>query len=157
MDSVILLFLFSTPLVYFRMARIWLFVVVPVSLERCRHLQNRIFIFYCKTQGEQKWPLRFVETICDFIFSFFHPSQPFFVLFFCRGGLRFFSLRLQPLSSLFRYCFLFFRPLSPIFLFYNSKVTSKCSPVCLAKKMFLSIIKPMVSSIVFFGRSGTLF
>ena len=74
MESNYFLFLFSTPLVSFRVARIWSFVVVTVSRERCRHLQNRIFIFYCKTQGEPKWLLRFVETICDFLFSFFHPS-----------------------------------------------------------------------------------
>ena len=63
-------FRFFTPPSYFS----FFFVVVTVSRERCRHLQNRIFIFYCKTQGEPKWLLRFVETICDFLFSFFHPS-----------------------------------------------------------------------------------
>ena len=74
MVSVILLFLFSTPLVYFRAATFWSFVVVPVSRERCRNLQNRIFIFDRKTQGRPKSPFHFVETICNFLFSFFHPS-----------------------------------------------------------------------------------
>ena len=70
MESVSFVFLFSTPLVSFRVARIWLFVVVPVSLERCLHLQNRIFIFYCILQGGLFWLLRFVDTICDFRFDF---------------------------------------------------------------------------------------
>ena len=112
MESVSFVFLFSTPLVSFRVARIWSFVVVPVSRERCRNLQNRIFIFDRKTQGRPKSPFHFVETICNFLFSFFHPSQLFFVFFvvFRRGGLRFFGLRFQPLSSLFRFFFSFFDP-----------------------------------------------
>ena len=69
-DLQFLIFVFSPLPAVFR----FFFVVVTVSRERCRHLQNRIFIFYCKTQGEPKWLLRFVETICDFLFSFFHPS-----------------------------------------------------------------------------------
>ena len=119
MESNYFLFLFSTPLVSFRVARIWLFVVVPVSRERCRHLQNRIFIFHCKTQGVQKWPFAPSRLFFDFLFSFFHPSQLFFVFFFFRrGGLRFFSLRFQPLSSLFRFFFFVFRPLSSLFRFF---------------------------------------
>ena len=111
--------LFSTPLVSFRIARIWLFVVVPVSRERCRNLQNHIFIFYCILQGGPFWLLHSVETICDFSFLFFHPSQLLFVFFFFRrGGLRYFSLRFRPLSSLFRSFFFIFRPLSSIFRFF---------------------------------------
>ena len=126
MESNYFVFPFSTPLVSFRVARIWLFVVVPVSRERCRNLQNRIFIFDRKTQGRPKSPFHFVETICNFLFSFFHPSQLFFVLFFS--------------------CF---NPSRLFFVFLFSVVLQKCSPLCLAKKMLLSIIKPMVSSIVF--------
>ena len=83
MESNYVIFLFSTPLVSFRVARIWSFVVVTVSRERCRHLQNRIFIFYCILQGGLFWLLHFVETICIFLFSIFRPSKLFlfFVVF----------------------------------------------------------------------------
>ena len=118
MESNYCLFLFSTPLVSFRVARIWLFVVVTVSRERCRHLQNRIFIFYCILQGEPFWPFARSRLFFDFLFLVFPPSQLLFVFFFFRrGGLRFFNLRFQPLSSLFRFFFFVFRPLSSIFRF----------------------------------------
>ena len=74
-------------------------------------------------------------------------SRRFAIFYFC-----FFTP-----PSCFSFCF--FHCLTPLvyFLFFLSFYTSKCSPLCLAKKMLLSIIKPMVSSIVFFGRSATLF
>ena len=82
MESVSFCFRFSTPLVSFRVARIWSFVVVTVSRERCRHLQNRIFIFYCILQGRPFWPFARSRLFFDFLFLFFHPSQLFFVFFF---------------------------------------------------------------------------
>ena len=82
MESNYFLFLFSTPLVSFRVARIWLFVVVTVSRERCRHLQNRIFIFYCILQGEPFLLFAPSRLFFDFSFLFFHPSRLFFVFFF---------------------------------------------------------------------------
>jgi len=45
MDSVILLFLFSTPLVYFRVPRIWPFVVVRVCLCRFAFFPGLLFLF----------------------------------------------------------------------------------------------------------------
>ena len=158
MESNYFLFLFSTPLVSFRVARIWSFVVVTVSRERCRHLQNRIFIFYCILQGRPFWPFARSRLFFDFLFLFFHPSQLLFVFFFFRrGGLRFFSLRFQPLSSLFRFFFFVFRPLSSLFRFFFFFTLQKGSPLGPAEKLIFYIFKRMLFMIVFFGRSGTRF
>ena len=78
------------------------------------------------------------------------------VVAFRRDDLRFLIFVFSPLLAVFRFVFFIFQPLSSIFRFLFSVVLQKCSPLCLAKKMLLSIIKPMVSSIVFFGRSGAL-
>ena len=150
-------FRFSTPLVSFRVARIWLFVVVPVSLERCLNLQNRIFIFYCKTQGGQKWLLHSVETICDFLCSFFRPSQLLFVFFFVEAVCDILVCVFDP-SRLFFVLFFFHfsTPLVyfPFFLFLRPQ---KCPCLSPAEKMNSYIFKRMVSSVVFFGRFGIRF
>ena len=157
MESVSFVFLFSTPLVSFRVARIWLFVVVTVSRETCQHLQNRIFIFYCILQGRSFWPFARSRLFFDFLFLFFHPSQLLFVFFFSSRRFAFFYFAFS--TPLVSFSFLFFRFSTPLvsFSFFLFFTLQKGSPLGPAEKLIFYIFKRMLFMIVFFGRSGARF
>ena len=133
-------FRYSTPLVSFRVARIWSFVVVTVSRERCRHLQNRIFIFYCILQGGWFWFFARSRLFFDFLFLFFHPSQLLFVFFFFVEAVCVFLLCVFNPSRLFFVSFFSFFDPSRLFFVFSFFYASKGLPPWSGRKIdFLHI------------------